>query len=78
MLLMRFEILELVMSFLHRLVPMKTHTKVSNGSHIPGDGGGGDLHMKGVGIFLVLLRGVIFGFWPHLGCSGENAVICHD
>ena len=22
------------------------------------------------------LRGVNFGFWSHLGCSGQNAIIC--
>ena len=31
--------------------------------------------MKGVGIFVVSLRAVNFGFWPHLGCSGQNTVI---
>ena len=32
-------------------------------------------HMKGVGILVVLLRGVNFGFLSHLGCSGQNAII---
>ena len=32
-------------------------------------------NMKGVGMFVVLLRGVNFGFWSHLGCSGQNAVM---
>ena len=36
---------------------------------------GGDSHMKGVGMFVVSLRGVNFGFWSHLGCSGQNAII---
>ena len=31
--------------------------------------------MKGVGMFLVSLKGVNFGFWSHLGCSGQNAII---
>ena len=31
--------------------------------------------MKGVGMFVVLFRGVNFGFWSHLGCSGQNAII---
>ena len=31
--------------------------------------------MKGVGMLAVLLRGVNFGLWSHLGCSGENAII---
>ena len=37
--------------------------------------GGGDLHMKGVGMPVVSLRGVNFGFWSHLGYSGQNAII---
>ena len=37
-------------------------------------GGGGGSHMKGVGMLVVLLWDVNFGFWYHLGCSGENAV----
>ena len=37
----------------------------------PGGGGGGETrHMKGVGMRVVSLRGVNFGFWSHLGCSG--------
>ena len=28
-----------------------------------------------VGILIVSLRGVNFGFWFHLGCSGQNAII---
>ena len=31
---------------------------------------------KGVGMLVVSPRGVNFGFWSHLGCSGENAMIC--
>ena len=30
--------------------------------------------MKGVGMLVVLLRGVNFGLWSHLGCSGQNAI----
>ena len=49
-------------------------------------GGGGvgvagkDFHMKGVGMLIISLRGVNFGFWSHLGCSGQNAIIfsCKD
>ena len=26
-------------------------------------------------MLVVLLRGVNFGFWSHLGCSGQNAII---
>ena len=29
--------------------------------------------MKGVGMLVVSL--VNFGFWSHLGCSGQNAII---
>ena len=38
-------------------------------------GGGGTLHMKGVGMPVVSLRGVNFGFWSHLGYSGQSAII---
>ena len=38
-------------------------------------GGGGTPHMKGVGMLVVSLRGVNFGFWSHLGCSGQQAII---
>ena len=37
--------------------------------------GTGTLRMKGVGMLVVSLRGVNFGFWSHLGCSGQNAII---
>ena len=37
--------------------------------------GGGTPHMKGVGMLVVSLRGVNFGFWSHLGCSEQNAII---
>ena len=38
-----------------------------------GSGGEGTQHMKGVGMLVISLRGVNFGFWFHLGCSGQNA-----
>ena len=38
-------------------------------------GEGVNPHMKGVGMLVVSLRSVSFGFWPHLGCSGQNAII---
>ena len=41
----------------------------------PSGGGGGTPHMKVVGILVVSLRGVYFGFWSHLGCSRQNALI---
>ena len=31
--------------------------------------------MKGVGMLVVSLRGVNFGFWSHLGYFGQNAII---
>ena len=31
--------------------------------------------LKGVGMLVISLRGVNFGFWSHLGCSGQNAII---
>ena len=31
--------------------------------------------MKGMGMLVVSLSGVNFGFWSHVGCSGENAII---
>ena len=37
--------------------------------------GVGTPHVKGVGMLVVSLRGVNFGFWSHLGCSGRNAII---
>ena len=37
--------------------------------------GGGTPHMKVVGMLVVSLRGVTFGFWSHLGCSGQKAII---
>ena len=36
---------------------------------------GGDPHVKGVGMLVVSLSGVNFGFWSHLECSGQNAII---
>ena len=33
-----------------------------------------------VGVLVISLRGVNFGFWSHLGCSEQNAMIfsCED
>ena len=36
---------------------------------------GGAPHIKGVGMLVVSIRGVNFGFWSQLGCSGQNAII---
>ena len=34
--------------------------------------------MKVVGMLVVSLRGVNFGFWSHLGCSGQNARVAYE
>ena len=44
-------------------------------SQVPGGGGVGDSHMKQTGMLVISLRGVNFGFWSHLGCSGQSANI---
>ena len=36
---------------------------------------GGTLHTKGVGMLVVSFWGVNFGFWSHLKCSRQNAII---
>ena len=43
-------------------------------------GGGGGSAYKRLGMLVVLLRGVNFGFWSHLRCSGQNGIIfsCED
>ena len=38
-------------------------------------GWGGTPHMKVIRMLVVSLRGVNFGFWSHLGCSGQNDII---
>ena len=41
-------------------------------SRVGGEGRG----LKGVGMLFVSFRGVLFfGFWSHLGCFGQNAII---
>ena len=35
----------------------------------------GDSHMKAAGMLDVSLRGVNFGFWSFLGCSGQNVIV---
>ena len=47
-------------------------TKLPGGG---GGGGGGDSHMKWTGMLVVSLRGVNFGFWSRLGCSGQTVII---
>ena len=38
-------------------------------------GGRGDSAYERLGMLVVSLRGVNFGFGSHLGCSGQNAII---
>ena len=35
---------------------------------------GGGSACERVGMLVVSLSGVNFGFWSHLGCSGQNAI----
>ena len=42
---------------------------------VPRDMPGEVLPYERGGMLVVSLRGVIFGFWSHLGCSGQNAII---
>ena len=47
------------------------------GAFIPRGGGARRYsHIKRGGMLVVSLRGVNFGIWSHLGCSGQNAIIC--
>ena len=48
--------------------------QVCDQQSVPG-GGGEDSHMKQTGMLVVSLRGVNFGFWSRLGCSGQSAII---
>ena len=42
-------------------------------------GPGGNSHMKQTGMLIVSLRGVKFGFWSRLGCSGQSAdILCRQ
>ena len=38
-------------------------------------GGGGSSAYESGGMLVVSVRGVNFGFWSHLECSGQNATI---
>ena len=49
--------------------------QVPCGGRGEGWGGGGTPLMKEVGMLVVSLRGLNFGFWSHLGCSRQNAII---
>ena len=48
--------------------------RIGKGARAPG-GGGGDSDMKWTGMLVVSLRGVNFGFWSRLGCSGQYFII---
>ena len=56
----------IIRSMLGRFIP--------EGSYLV-TGGGGDSDMKWTGMLVVSLRGVNFGFWSRLGCSGQNVII---
>ena len=49
--------------------------KIERAWETMGPGEGGTPPIKWVGMLVVSLRGVNFGFWSHLGCSGQNAII---
>ena len=52
-----------IIFFLHFLI-----VYFYNSNLIPG----GTPHTKGVGMLIISLRGVNFGIWSHLGCSGKK------
>ena len=58
-----------------RIFLMRKEKLDHNLTQITSGGPGGTLHMKGLGMFVVSLRGVNFRFWSHLGCSGQSAII---
>ena len=43
--------------------------------HDPEGGGGGDSAYEMGGDARRLAKGCNFGFWSHLGCSGQNVII---
>ena len=51
-----------------------TNSTKNRRSLSPPGGGGGSL-MNGAGMLFLSIRGVNFGFWSHLGCSVQNAII---
>ena len=53
------------------IIPAEERTKI----HVLQLGRSQESHMKGAGMLFVSLRGVNLGFWSHLGCSGQNAII---
>ena len=64
----------------HRTIKLEPRIKLNHNNtlialrtdgHFPG----GNSLMNGAGMFFLSTRGVNFGFWSHLGCSGQNAII---
>ena len=53
----------------------KSNNSSSFNSRAGVGGGGGYSHMKRAGMLVVSLKGVNFGFWSHLRCSGQDAII---
>ena len=49
--------------------------RIQSNWRVQDPGGGGCPNIKGVGMLVVSLRGINFGIWSHLGCSGQNAII---
>ena len=54
--------------------PLRKHATLIDNNYKPVSMGR-DSRMKGAGMLVVSLRGVNFGFWSHLGCSGQNAIM---
>ena len=55
--------------------PTRTSTRTATRSATRTRTPRGDSHIKGARMLVVSLRGVNFGFWSHLGCSGQKAII---
>ena len=61
----------------HKRSPFYQHTIKQLWYLYPG--GGGESHMKQTGMLVVSLRGVNFGFWSRLECSGQSTnILCHQ
>ena len=57
------------------LIPLELITSVRDGIRKAREAPrGGDSHMKQTGMLVVSLRGVNFGFWSRLGCSGQTPI----
>ena len=51
------------------------HQRSNAKEHLNPGGGGGCSHMKQTGMLVASVKGVNFGFWSRLGCSGQRANI---